>query len=255
MAAIHFFGGEKGGAGKSFVCRTAVQYHLDKGIPIHLFDTDRSNPDVLRIYQDIGCEVAVFSEGEKYEDKANIIYNAALTKPVLVNLPAQVFIPVKDWFEKNGLFEIAPADGVNFFYWFVCDGGYDSLKLLDKSLSYFQSRMPHLVVKNEGKCNDWESLDHNQALQALMTKYEVKVLDFPKFIGNTDRNQIDAQSWTFAQAMESADFGPISRNRVKRFLEGAYAAFEQVGVFDTQPKPVTVTGKPKGSRRTSSSVA
>jgi hypothetical protein len=221
MAAIHFFGGEKGGAGKSFVCRTAIQYHIDRGIPITVFDTDRSNPDVRRIFSDLSCKVAVFSEGEKYEDTANAIYNAALTERVLVNLPAQVFIPVKDWFEKNGLFEIALSDGVKFFYWFVCDGGYDSLKLLGRSLEYFQFRVPHILVKNGGKCDDWESLDKDDSLQALMAQYQVKVILFPKFIGNADRNQIDAQSWTFGQAKESSEFGSISRNRVKRFLEGA----------------------------------
>lgn len=255
MATIHFFGGEKGGAGKSFVCRAAIQYHIDRGIPITVFDTDRSNPDVRRIYQELGCQVAVFSEGEKYEDTANAIYNAALTKRVLVNLPAQVFIPVKDWFEKNGLFEIAPGDGVKFFYWFVCDGGYDSLKLLGRSLEYFQARMPHILVKNGGKCDDWESLDKDDSLQAMIAQYGVKVVDFPKFIGNADRNQIDAKSWTFGQARESSEFGSISRNRVKRFLEGAYAAFDRSTVFNIDSAPLTVPNPPKTRRRTSTTVA
>lgn len=254
MAAIHFFGGEKGGAGKSFVCRTAIQYHIDRGIPITVFDTDRSNPDVRRIYHELGCKVAVFSEGEKYEDTANAIYNAALTERVLVNLPAQVFIPIKDWFEKNGLFEIAPEDGVKFFNWFVCDGGYDSLKLLGRSLEYFQSRMPHILVKNEGKCDDWESLDKDESLQALIAQFQVKVISFPRLMGNADRNKIDANSWTFAQARESSEFSPISRNRVKLFLKGAYAAFESTGVFNSDSKLVAVPSKPKG-RRASTTVA
>ena len=30
MPAIHLFGGEKGGVGKSFACKTAIAYHLGK---------------------------------------------------------------------------------------------------------------------------------------------------------------------------------------------------------------------------------
>ena len=231
MRAIHLFGGEKGGVGKSMVCRAAIQYLLDQQDSFAVFDTDRSNPDVRRIYGAIGCRVAVFSEGEKYEDKANAIYNTALEKKVLVNLPAQVFIPVKDWFERNELLTIAQEDGVEFYYWFVCDGGYDSLKLLAKSLSQFRKDVPHIVVKNWGKCDDWEPLETDEQLQGLLSEYQAKVIDFPKFIGNADRNTIDAESLTFAQAREYTQFGSISRQRVKRFLREAYAAFEAAEAF------------------------
>ncbi len=234
MTAIYLFGGEKGGVGKSFVCRAAIQYLLDHSAPFAVFDTDRSNPDVKRIYRETGCRVAVFSEGEKYEDKANSIYNAAIDKRVLVNLPAQVFIPVKDWFARNELLEIAPEDGVEFYYWFVCDGGYDSLKLFGKSLEYFKSDVPHILVKNWGKCDDWEPLSNDDELQLLIAKYKVRVIDFPKFIGNADRNAIDAKSLTFGEAREYPKFGSISRQRVKRFLREAYAAFESAGVFDEE---------------------
>ncbi len=236
MAEVYLFGGEKGGVGKSFVCRAAIQYLLDRSSPFAVFDTDRSNPDVKRIYHETGCRVAVFSEGEKYEDKANSIYNAAVDKRVLVNLPAQVFIPVKDWFARNELLEIAPEDGVEFYYWFVCDGGYDSLKLFGKSLDYFQSDVPHILVKNWGKCDDWEPLDNDDHLQSLMAKYKVRVIDFPKFIGNADRNTIDAESLTFGEAREYSKFGSISRQRVKRFLREAYSAFESAGVFKDHEK-------------------
>jgi hypothetical protein len=140
MADVHLFGGEKGGIGKSFVCRTAIQYLLDLEEVFALFDTDRSNPDVRRIYNEAGCRVAVFSEGERYEDKANAIYNAALEKRVLVNLPAQVFIPVKEWFERNELLSIAPDDGVKFFIGLFAMGVMTVLSFWG-SLWSFLSRM------------------------------------------------------------------------------------------------------------------
>jgi hypothetical protein len=240
MAQLHLFGGEKGGVGKSFVCRTALQYHEDQGMNLMVFDTDRSNPDVRRIYSHLGCRVAVFSEGEKYEDTANIIYNTAIEQRVLVNLPAQVFTPVKEWFEKNELLDLAIEDGVQFYYWFVCDGGYDSLKLFARSVNFFGGRVPHILVKNEGKCDDWSPLEQDESLQALMAQYGVQVMTFPKFVGNVDRNTIDAQSWTFGEARQTKDFTSISRQRVRSFLRKAYEGFEAVGVFDREIKTVEV---------------
>ena len=231
MSDIHLFGGEKGGVGKSFICRAALQYHIDLKIPITVFDTDRSNPDVMRIYQQTGCKVAIFSEGEKYEDKANEIYNAAIKKRVLVNLPAQVFLPVKTWIVKNELLTIAPEDGVRFYHWFVSDGGYDSLKLFRQSLEYFQTDIPHILIKNWGRCDDWEAFEQDGQLSALIQDYQVKIIDFPKFIGSADKNRINSESLTFGKARESKKFGSISRQRVKRFLREAYEAFEQTGAF------------------------
>ena len=233
MPAIHLFGGEKGGVGKSFVCRTAIAYHLKHDIDFAAFDSDRSNPDVMRIYGSlIGCEAAVFSEGEKYEDTANAVFNAAMEKRVLVNLPAQSLIPLKGWIEQNELFDLADENDVQFVSWFVSDCGYDSLKLLGQSLDYFADRARHVFVANYGMTEDWDSLKKDKALMARLRGDHVKVLKFPKFVGNVDRNQIDARCLTFEAAAEHDEFGAIARQRVKSFLRKAFEQFDAVGVFD-----------------------
>ena len=232
MPTLNLFGGEKGGTGKSMAARAAAEYHLDRGLPFALFDTDRSNPDVRRIYgQAAGCRVAVFSEGERYEDKANAIFNAAFEQRVLVNLPAQSFIPIRNWIEKNELMSLAQESDIQFVYWFVSDCGYDSLSLLGKTLEYFKTSVTHVLVKNLGMTDDWEPLEQDEKLQGMIADYGVKVIEFPKFIGNADRNLIDKQSLTFAQARAYEGFGPISRQRVKTFLRKAYEAFDAAGVF------------------------
>lgn len=231
MGTINFFGGEKGGCGKSFICRAAVQYNLDKGREFVVFDTDRSNPDVNRIYEKIS-KVAVLSEGREYERMAYPIYNEAIgKKDVLVNLPAQVFIPLQQWIERNGLLEIAPEDGVKFCMWFVSDGGYDSLKLLRESLETYGKAIPHIFVKNNGRCFDWRHVESDKKLQALLSKYEVTSIDFPEFIDNADRNYIDTNSLTFGEALQAKNQTSIFRKHVQQFLEQAYTAFDKVGVF------------------------
>lgn len=231
MADMHLFGGEKGGVGKSFVCRTTIQYHLDREIDFALFDADRSNPDVKRIYSSVGCKEAVFSENEKYEDEAKSTYVSAIKKQTLVNLPAQIINPFQDWFEKNELFDIAPDDGVEFVLWFVCSGGYDSLELLKQHFVHFHNKLNYVLIKNQGICDDWESLDTNDYIQEKITEYGVKVLNFPKFVGNKTRNTIDAESLTFGAAKEEKGFDSIDRQRIKSFLKKAYQEFDDSGVF------------------------
>ncbi|MEM1278881.1 MAG: hypothetical protein AAGG53_02410 [Cyanobacteria bacterium P01_H01_bin.152] len=241
MADLHFIGGEKGGVGKSLVARTLTQYFIDQDIPFVLFDTDRSNPDLARIYgKAVPCRLAVFSEGEKYEDTANQVFNTATSKRVLVNLPAQVFPAMRKWFEDNDLLDIAEEEGVTPVMWFVSDGGYDSLNLMRKSMDYFQGRVQHVIVRNWGR-NEFEDWDEvlagaeNIKLKQLLTKYQPAIIDFPKWIGMTDRNQVDARSLTFGQAREDKQLSAISRQRVKKFLRQAYEAFGSTAIFNDLP--------------------
>jgi hypothetical protein len=234
MADIHLFGGEKGGVGKSFVCRTAIAYHLAKNIDCVPFDTDRSNADVLRIYgETAGCRQAILSEADKFDDAANAIFNTALDgRRVLVNLPAQVMPSLSLWIASNELFEIADESGVSFVSWFVSDCGLDSLKLFGELLDTFGDRMRHVFVANYGITENWSRLRNDKGLMQRMKAQRVSLVTFPKFIGRSHRDQIDERSLTFAQAEACEDFGEIGRQRVKSFLRKASEQFEAVGVFD-----------------------
>ena len=241
MSAIILAAGEKGGAGKSFLAKTLTQWHLDNDIPLMGFEADRSNPDYLRCYKSVlKIQPAIFSEGEKYEDKANVIYNAAIKKRVLVNLPAQVMKPVSNWILGNELFEIAQEDDISFQHWFVSDGGYDSINLFKKSLELFGHNMTHLFVKNAGRCDDWSGVEEDEELQTLFAEFNVIIVEFPKLIGTAGRNQIDRESLSFGKAREWKKFNSISRQRVKRFLREAYAAFDATGILASESEEVTV---------------
>jgi hypothetical protein len=235
MADLHLFGGEKGGVGKSFVCRAVIEYLVQKhSDPFTVFETDRSNDDVKRIYSKaVPVKLGIFSESEKLEDSANAIYNRACEQRVICNLPAQVFPAIRQWWDVNQLAEIAPADDVRFYLWFVSDGGFDSLTLLEKSLEFFGEDVHHLLVKNWGRCDDWAAVDDDEDVQALLARYRVPMVEFPKCHGSKTRNKMDKESLTFGEALSRNPpvFDSINRSRVSRFLHEAFAAFERAGVF------------------------
>jgi len=228
ITRIHLVDGEKGGVGKSLVARTMLQYCLDNSLPIVAVEADRSNPDVAGIYS--GCIEAVFSEDEKRADKADQIFELALSKSVIVNLPAQVYGPVSDWINKNGLIELGKQHSLTFCKWFVCTGGYDSVQLFIKSVTDFGDKMPHVLVRNLGLCDDWSHVEGMEEVKDAINKYAVQVIDFPKF-SYRERNMVDERRITFAQARDSAEFGIVSRQRIHNFLKSAYAQFKKTGLL------------------------
>jgi hypothetical protein len=230
MATIHFIDGEKGGVGKSLVARTMVQYHLDRNLPFVAVETDRSNADVANVYKGI-CQYAVFTENEKHADKADKIFELAMDKPVIVSLPSQVHRAMKEWIETNKLIELGSEHGVKFCKWFVCNGEYDSVNLFVKSLSSYESRMTHILVKNFGLCDEWEQVDEDDVVQKSIKKYKAKVIEFPK-LPYRERYILNKDRLTFAEARDYKEFSVVARQRVVNFLKAAYAAFDSAGVWD-----------------------
>ena len=234
MANLHLFNGEKGGVGKSFVCRTAIAFLLENDIDFTAFDVDRSNADVLRIYgKTAECQQAILSEADRYDDAANVVFNTALEgQRVLVNLPAQSMPSLKQWIELNELFEVAREGDVRFVSWFISDCGLDSLKLFSEQLDLWGETMQHVFVANYGMTERWDRLKQDKALMKRMKDSGVKLLKFPKFIGRADRDLIDELSLTFDEAKTHDGLGAIGRQRVKSFLRKSFAEFDRLGVFD-----------------------
>lgn len=234
MVQIHLIGGEKGGVGKSFVCRSVVSYHLRHQLPLAVFDADRTNANVLRTYgKAAGVRRAVLSEGEEFDTAANAIFNTALDgKRVVVNLPAQVLPALSFWIEENDLFEMAVDNDVELVHWFVSDGEADSLALFEQVLDTFAGNMRHVLVANDGKTRKWKMLMNRSDLLLRLKEMDIPLMRFPRFVGNDDRKRIDALSLTFEEVQESDAFDAFGRQHVKSFLERAFAQFEKAGVFD-----------------------
>lgn len=229
MPTIHLIDGEKGGVGKSFVAKTMIQYVIDRGLAHTVVETDRSNPDVANIYGD-NCKRAVLSENERQAHKSDRIFELALSTPLIVSLPSQVHKPLRSWIEKNQLLEVAPNYGVKFQKWFVCNGEYDSTKLFLKSLKCYEGKIPHILVRNFGLCDEWGQVDDDESLQELIKKYKVTVIDFPK-LGYNERYLINKEQLSFGDARTSDKLTILAKQRVVNFLNSAYTAFDSSGVW------------------------
>ena len=229
MPTIHLVDGEKGGVGKSFVAKTMIQYAIDRGLTFTAVETDRSNPDVANIYGDI-CKRAILSENEKQAHKADRIFELALSTPLIVSLPSQVHKPLRTWIEKNKLLEVAPNYGVKFRKWFVSNGEFDSIRLFLKSLNYYEEKVPHILVRNFGLCDEWGQIEDDAQVQESIKKHNVRVIDFPK-LEHHERYSINKEQLTFGDAQKSDSLTILGKQRVVNFLTSAYAAFDSTGAW------------------------
>ena len=230
MARIHLIDGEKGGVGKSLFTRVMVQYAIDNKLEHTLVDADITNQDVKRFY-DYAVD-AEFSEAVNKGDKADIIFELAREKPVIVNLPANVFPKVNNWIKNGRLLEVADKYGVDICKWFVCDGGFESIDLFKQSIKLYKDKMPHVFVKNLGKTDDWSFLKDNPSFKELYKKHEktLKIIKFPMLYPG-DRYFIDSNKFRF-DAKEIEEIMPImSQQRLSTFLSESNQAIENTQMW------------------------
>lgn len=237
MARIHLIDGEKGGVGKSLFARVMVQYCIENKIEHALIDADITNQDVKRFY-DYAVD-AEFSEALNKGNKADIIFELAREKAVIVNLPANVFPLVNNWVTKGRLLDVADKYGVDVCKWFICDGGFESIELFYQSMEQYKDKMLHVFVRNLGKTEDWSFLESESKYQELKDKYKktLQVIDFPLLYPG-DRYFIDSNKFKFNDPQIEEKMPIMSQQRLMTFLEDSYLqiAVTELWTPDKQPK-------------------
>ena len=250
MLQIHFVDGEKGGIGKSFFCRTLIDYCLFKGAFVHVVDADTTNPDVSRFYPEISS-CLTFSQKESLVFEADRLMHLAASKPVIVNLPAQSHFSVREWMEKNYLLSLDDELSLEIYKWFVCTGTEDSISLFIRSLvDYRGSYVKHVLVKNLAFCQNWDFLKSDSRF------VKSGGLDVPTIeIGALARFEFEtlaSKNLTFNAATRSTPSSPsglrmLSQKRVydyfKRSIE-ALDALSLIQFYSVDPVPPPSSDSP-----------
>ncbi len=231
MATIHFIGGEKGGVGKSVVARLLAQYMIDHDLPFIGFDTDRSHGALMRYYADYSSPTVI----DNYENLDAII-EAAHADPerrIIVDLAAQTHFPLTTWFEESGVLELASEIGLPIYYWNVMDSGKDCVDLLGKLFDQYQDRLHYVLVQNQSRDDDFTILEKS-GLKDRAAQYYADIINIKRLYPAV-MTKIDSLSLSFWAAKNKIDdqpaaLGMLERQRLKIWLNHAYAEIDRVGV-------------------------
>jgi hypothetical protein len=231
MATIHLIGGEKGGVGKSVVARLLAQYMIDHQIPFTGFDTDKSHGSLLRFYADFASPTII----DNYQS-LDAIMEVAAENPeqrILVDLAAQTHQPLAKWIEESGVLELAKELDITITYWNVMDSGKDSVDLLNKLLTQFNTHVNYVLVQNQIRDEHFNILELSGVKERALA-FDAKVMTLKRLHAPV-MTKIDSNSYSFWAAKnkdtDSLDaLGLLERQRVKMWLNHAYKEIELIGV-------------------------
>ena len=224
MSRIHFIGGEKGGVGKSVVARLLAQFFIDRNVPLAGIDGDGSNATLLRHYGDFSqlADLGMTESADQILDRA-----LGAERRVLVDLPAQSARSLGSWLAGANVLGLARELGIPITFWHVTDGGFASVAQLERTLDAYGGQAEHVVVRNFGRAKDFSQLEASAALRKL-GELSGKTLDLPA-LDDSVMFKIDSSGLSFWAAAQGDTLKPLEKERVKLWLNKAYAQLEALG--------------------------
>jgi CobQ/CobB/MinD/ParA nucleotide binding domain len=237
MSFIHLIGGEKGGVGKTLFAMSLLHYFEIKGIERELVDADPRIPDVADVYggitdihfQTIDPVSLIHSQQVQKLDK---LFELALKKPVIVNLPGNVHDATSNWLIENELLSVESIkeSNVSFCQWFLSDGSNTGIDLFDKSLQDYDGKLLHILVINQGLNPYWSKLNLGDKLEQLSQQYSFLAIEFPG-LALAERNYIKQHNLSFSKALQDKKLSILSRQRLTKFLRNTMSQIEEAFVM------------------------
>jgi hypothetical protein len=235
MTMIHLIGGEKGGVGKTFVSRCLLAYFTLQDWDFDLIEADNSTGDVASIHPP-ATHITLSDHPQRYAEP-DVIFSKAIEKPVIVNLPSNTQGVLNRWIKQVNLLTLSQQHDISLLYWFVTDGCYASIRLLQESLADLHYQIPHLLIRNRGRLNgiDFSYLEQDAVYQKALTAPNlVNVFDFP-VLGSAEQYFVDRHHLNLieAQVKIAEDRGVIAAQRIKTFFD---EVIDLLGNVDFQPR-------------------
>jgi CobQ/CobB/MinD/ParA nucleotide binding domain len=215
----------KGGVGKSFVCRIIYHLYLLHQLPIIPFDADTSTHDFSDIYTEIPDSNILSFDPEWPVDSFTPVINAmeGNTHGTLVNMPSNIDQIFGNWFVLNEIDATNPEASYQMRIWYVITADYDAYMNLLVSLKKYGASISHVVIKNNLTRNmDWQDFNENTELQSLIKLYDCPIIEIPHLYIKPDKLnsfRLRKLKWSEILALPSEpSFGLMERDRVKNFL-------------------------------------
>ena len=226
---VFLVNGEKGGVGKTQTSKILSYTLMKMGIDFYPVEADKSNPDLYLSSKEGECKLTFFSENEKKQNKADVLFDWAIQKNLVVSLPAQVATPLRSWLDRNNVVEELAKENVKIINLFVSSGRYVSVKLFQKYLSEMSEMISHVLVKNLRFREDWNRIDEKlTALDKPYQNLELPIIEYDEQ-DIIDGDNKDEKMLSFTEAIESDYLGTMQKRRVKRALSIFQENFEALG--------------------------
>lgn len=216
--AIHLSNCKKGGVGKTLLSKLKAAYCLEAGLDCYAVDADRQESFIKAYPQFV--QPTRFSELDRHLKIPDRILDLALEKLVLLDLPGNVEEGFNHWLNAGDILAAAVDLEVEIQNWYLLDDSQECYEGFLRTLEFMQNKVKHILVKNLGKCEEWDSFDSFITSQ-LIQQFSIRVIDLPKLREDT-ATEIYKNTLSFTEARRYKGFSTAQLAGLRAYLRRAY---------------------------------
>ncbi len=188
-------------------------------------DADRQE-SFLKAYPDFALPTR-FSELDKNLKIPDRILDLALEKLVLVDLPGNVEEAFNHWLRSSDILEASQDLDVEIQNWYVLDDSTECYEGFLRTLEFLKDNAKHILVKNLGRCEEWESFDLFITAE-LISEYNLKIIELPKLRFDT-ATTVYKNALSFTEARRYSEFSTAQLAGLRGYLRRVYAVLNHAG--------------------------
>ena len=216
---------KKGGVGKTLLSKLKAAYCLESELDFYALDADRQE-SFLKAYPEFALPTQ-FSELDRNLKIPDRILDLALEKLVLVDLPGNVEEGFNHWLKASDILQAAKDLDVEIQNWYLLDDSTECYEGFLRTLELIQDSAIHILVRNLGRCEDWESFDR-YITPELIERYNLKIIDLPKLRLDT-ATTVYKNSLSFTEARRYQEFSTAQMAGLRGYMRRAYEVLNSAG--------------------------
>ena len=227
-------GADKGGVGKTTLCRALLDYLGRHNILARAFDAEHPRGTLKRFYPGITEVVDIYDVADQMKildtlDTANV-------KVSVVDLKAGNLSPALDTFDKIGVLDAAQRGQFNLGLMHVVGPSIASLEEMSEVAPYTKG-IDYVVVRNfinETNFFEWDEKTYKKYFSSISKAHEI---DLPK-LNEMAYEQVDLAGVTFKDFIENkmasgepAKFSFVLRGYVRKWLSDIDTQFDRLDLI------------------------
>jgi dethiobiotin synthetase len=215
---IVIVGADKGGVGKTLICRALLDYFASANKDYRAFDTQSPLGNLKRFFP-----VAEIVDLKKSDDQMKVFDNLSRSSMTVIDIEAGLLSPSLQTLTDIGFMDLMREGKLNIMVFHVVGSTISSLNEI-KTTSKAMEGAKHFVVKNH--TNDSVFFEGIDGVSKDMFNNEI-ILDIPK-LDERAAEYVEASAQPFQTFMNDDSQSLVLRGKVKHWLGLVFKQFNMI---------------------------
>ena len=228
-------GADKGGVGKTTVCRTVLDYFSANNVPTRAFDTESPRGTLKRFHPDITEIVDMTATADQM--KIFDTLGSAAPSVTVIDVRAGLLSPALASLRDIGFLDAAKSGQITFAVFHILGPSIASLDEIAETASFMDGAKYFLVKNfiNNTSFFEWDQATYNSYFHRIKDATEITI---PK-LNEMAFEQVEVSSVPFLKSVankgpkdENANCSFVLRGYVRHWLGNVWSEFDRIKLTD-----------------------